>query len=654
MPTWGRRGSYVGATSVMIVLVAVGAFTKCSRDLIPPEENNDLAGFRSRFLNRAGRQGIRWRTTEQQPFAEAARLGKPVMVFAGSAASQLARKTDDAVFSNREVWARLNRDFVCLRVDLGTEPEWRGAFLPILRNTEGADPGFVVLFFKPNGQLLTWNGRREWLNVPDFNDFLGTLSEIKEQFDTTPPDQWTQSEDEQHGEVVALREAASMSLPDMDAYFKSLVQPRRFFLWHAGRYRSLLQGGYVGDTRVLLRRDMAGARLDLVDGGFFKIGDGRDPMQVEFDKLAATNAEMLAVLARAYVATREPLFEYWYRRTVECLRDQFVRGSEWSSFVESEVGEDGRSLRNSFSVATVRTRFAGEAKESAARLGLDPTKNPLMAPHLVDPDEWMRSRNLLDRVVVSLKEIANEHPLVTGNDSTLDSAGMVVARTLEAAYLMDDQESIDLALGWARGLREFRAGTDEVNHSTFGRGVNRKWLGDFAAYSDAMLMAFAVTGDEAWLQDGERVLRRAIELFRRERPGEVASLPSAASSVGPLSLDMPSIVDDAAPPALPWFMSVCFRYGAVNGDVELRQLAFDIAQRYSDAANKTPTAFTAFFASAQEVVFSGCIVFPSGTPRQRRSDMFVLPAAASNEDVSPGFAAHYTRTDHRPLSLTTG
>jgi uncharacterized protein YyaL (SSP411 family) len=298
--------------------------------------------------------------------------------------------------------------------------------------------------------------------------------------------------------------------------------------------------------------------------------------------------------------------------------------------------------------------FGEEEKASAVALGLDPSTNPLMSPYLVDPDAWMRSRNKLDRIVGSLRKIASAHPFVTSNDSTLDSSGMVTARVFEAAQLMDDPESIELALDWAVALQAFRAGTDEVNHSTFGRGAGRKWLGDFAAYADAMLMAYSATGEESWLQDGERVLRRAIELFVRNGTGHVATVAGSASKVGPLDLAMPSIVDDGPPPALPWFMSVCFRYGSVLGDMGLRRLATEIAQRYSSVANGMPTAFTSFFASAQEVVYTGCIVVPKGVSMQRRSDILVLPAAGSNADVVPGSAAHYTMSGFRRLSLQSG
>ncbi len=651
MPTWGRRGSYVGATSVMVALVAVGVFVQCNRTLIPPPDNNDLAGFKSRFLNRASRQGIDWRTTEQQPFAEAARLGKPVMVFAGTAASQAARRNDDEVFSNPEVWARLNRDFVCVRVDLGTEPEWRSALLPVLRNQVGADPGFAVWFFKPNGQLLTWMGRRAWEDTPDYNDFLGSLAEIKQQFVTSPEDTWTQSEREQHEEYVRLRQVSTRSLPDIDAYFATLDQPSTFFQWQAGKYRALLQAQRTEQARLSLRRDLSTPRADLVDGGFFRLGSGNDPMQVEFDKLATVNAEMLAVLARAHANTGDPLVAYWYRRTVECLKEQFMAPDEWSSYVENTIAEDGRSFRNSFSVADTRTKLDSTTRSYLHRLGLDARTNPLMAPYLVDPDASLQDEDLLALVVGSLRRATDSSRLLPAKDKTLDAAGLVVARTLEAAWVMDDQDTIKLALQWAEGLREFRAGTDEVNHSTFGRGLSRKWLGDFAAYADAMLFAFAATGDESWLDDGELVLRRALELFRHDEPGDLVAVAGSMAATGPLKLDMPSIVDDGPPPALPSFMSVCFRYGAVLGDKDLRQIAVDVAERFSSAANQAPTAFSSFFASALEVVETGCVVTNVPVNQLTWPHIVTLRSSARNRDVPPGAAARYVRTESSLLSI---
>jgi uncharacterized protein YyaL (SSP411 family) len=633
MPAWGRRGSYVGVTTTIAVLAAIGVFTSCSKDLIPPPEFNDLAAYRARFLSRAGRQGIRWKTTDNDPFAEAARLGRPVMVFAGTSASQAARRFDDEVFTNPEVWARLNRDFVCVRVDFGTEPEWRSAFLPVLRNTVGADPGFAIWFFKPNGQLLTWIGRRAWADSPDFNDFLGRLSEVSSDFASLPTTAWSQSESEQRAESAVLHQTTSRAVPDMDALFASMVQSQSFFQWKPGRYRALLQAGREDDAAFLLKSELASPRADLLDGGFFRIGSGASPALVEFDKSAATNAEMLSVLALAFDATGDPLFDYWYRRTELCVAEQFMDGAPWSSYVENPVAEDGRSLRNSFSVAALRTEVPADARGFAERLGLDPRRNPLMAPYLADPS--LAGDEGVETALAALRKVRRKSEVVPGRDDALDSAGVVVARSIEAALVMGDQTALERALAWARRLREFRAGTDEVVHSTFGRGLGRKWLGDFAAYADAALMAYTATGDEDWLADGTLVLRRALELFVREQG--VVSVAGAHAHVGPLSLEMPSVVDNGAPPALALFMSVCFRYGAVLGDAELRRLAVEVAERFSSTANLTPQSFTAFLCSAQEVMLTGCRV-------ARDPQKGALRAAAVNPEMGPAGSADYLGT----------
>ena len=616
MPVWGRRGAYVGATTTVVALVAVGVLVKCGREAIPPPENNDLASFASRFMNRASRQGIEWRTTDQEPFAEAARLGRPVMVFAGTSASQAARRFDDEVFGNREVWARLNRYFVCVRVDLTTEPEWRSAFLPVLRNQVGADPGFTVWFFKPNGQLLTWIGRRAWEDRPDFNDFLGSLSSVQEQFATLASREETQAHSEQRVESLALTQTASRAIPDMETFFGTLASERSFFQWQAARYRALLQAGLSKEAADLLERDLATPRADLLDGGFFRLGSWSDPSRIEFDKSAAMNAEMAAVLARIFVATGRPAMEYWYRRTIECITSQFMSGERWSSYVENAVGEDGRSFRNSFSLADLRTKVGPEGRQMAGPLGLAPASNPLMAPYIADSDVLEKSSGVA-AALESLRESVRDTRPEPGLDDTLDAGGIVVARTIEAALVMGDDATLETALGWAYRLRDFRAGTDEVTHSTRGRGLGRKWLGDFAAYAEAMLMAYTATGDESWLEDGHRVLRRALELFRKDGSALVVSVAGKNARLGPVSLDMPSVSDNGAPPAVALLMSVCFRYGAVLDDQALRAFAVDLAERYSSVANGTPTAFASFLCAAQEVMLTGCRVStsdPTGLP----------------------------------------
>ncbi len=630
MPVWGRRGSYVAVTYTLVALVGVTVFAQCTRDLIPPPESNDLEAYRAKFLARAAKQVVRWRTTDDAPFAEARRLDKPVMVFAGTAASQAARRYDDRIFGNREVAARLNQDFVCVRIDLVQEPEWRSAFLSVLRSSVDADPSYAVYFFNPDGTLLTWTGRRTWEDRPDFNDFLGLLSLVSDQWRSQKPGEWSQAQREQSAERRALREGGTTAVPDFEAFAQSYAWRSRFVFWQPAKYRFLLQAGRYGDVASLLGAELCSPRTDLVDGGFFRLASGEDLRIVEFDKVAVTNADMLAVLARAYVATREPIFEYWYGRTLVALDEQFTSGETWASFIEVDVGEDGRSKRHSFGAAVSRTEFDSFLRGFSAQLSL--SDNPLAVPHLREPSLVVSERESLDRAVGALQKIGEHEGEGASGDDSLDSAAFVVARLYEAADLMNDPAALALAEERVAHLEKFRAGTNEVRHSTFGRGLGRKWLGDYTGYADAMLEAFLATGQERRLESGEVVLRRALELFAKPATGDYVSVTGGGRAE--VDLEMPPLVDDGWTPALPWLATLCFRYGAVLGDQALRQRAVEIVERFAAIANGQPHLFATYYSMAFEIVASGVLVVPGESTSA--ADIRTLRASERNTEVTAG------------------
>ena len=640
MPIWGPRGSYAAVTFTVVMLVVVGLVARCGSELVPPQEQNDLAAYQAEFLLRASRQRINWRTTGMNPFAEARRLDRPLMLVAGGSWSQAARRFDAVVFASPEVAARLNRDFVCVRVDLAAEPEWRGALLPVQRSQLDVDPGYTVWFFTPSGELLTWSGRRFWEERPDHNGFLGVLGQVLDLREAGSDGTGLQSEVDRRSEVRMLRRIRTRSVPDVQKFVASLDTQREFVTWEAAEYRLLLGAGLTDAMAERLDAALLSPAVDLVDGGFFRLARGLGGQEVEFDKSAATTAEMAALLARAWRATGAPLYRYMCYRAVQSLRDQHLDGQSWASFVEAAVSDNGRSGRNSFGAASLRTRFTAKERAWAPTLGLKPGANKLMVPYLPDAETLTQDRARLDAFVDRLREIGDPKALSPGGFDLLDSAGIVVARAIETALIVDDGPLLQEALGWSARLRSFRAGADEVRHSLRGTGAAHRWLGDYTAYADAMLQTFVATGDERPLQEGAAVLARALFLYSRDDPGDIVAVTDPPYDMGAFSLEMPSIVDDGGTPALPELMRIAFRYGAVLGDAALIKVASDVTERFAAVANETPSSFASYFAAANEVVNAGCLIVagPDSVERAkllalRHPDKFVAPAAAANAET---------------------
>ncbi len=631
MPIWGRRESYSVVTSTVVLLVIAGVSANYLRGLIAPIEPNGLVAFEEAFMKRASTQRVRWLTVDDEPFKRAINEGKSVMVFAGSFSSSSARRFDDEVFSMRDVAARLNKEYVCVRVDVSTNPEWTTGLLPITRGLSGAEEGFAIWFFRPDGTLLTWIGRRTWNSKADGNGFLGRVNQVTDSWRGGAGDEWQRPQRDQGQERSLLRSGDTTAIPDFSL---ATVPVRPLFVWSASDYENQINGGNSEEAMESLRKNIASPRFDLVDGGFFRLSDGEDPMLVEFDKDAATNAEMAALCAKAWVATNDEIFLYAYKRTMECIERQFMQPGKWSSSVSCDVDRGGRSLRHSFGPAKVRVTFSKQIKDIVSLVGMNDKANPLAVPFIADRRAFFERRELIDTFVREAQMIGDMSAVHLADDSLLDASATVVARCIEASLLLDDETSLQRALGWSKGLRRFRVGDDDVVHSTKGKGQSVKWLGDYVSYADAKLWEYCATSNIGSLRDGHIVLLRALELFSRNDRTDIVGCTSTNDRVGPVDLAMPPVTD--ASPTVPGLIRVAFLYSVALGDTALKEFATQLVERYSCAANQYPSQFGSFFSSAHLVTESkfGCSasdISPYSLGVELRVDPFVPVVRAASE-----------------------
>lgn len=597
MPIWGRRESYAVVTNTVVVLVVIGASAYWFRDLILPPEPNDLAAFSEAFLKRASRQSINWRTSSSNPFEEALKLNRPVMVLASYSASATARRFDDEVFSKREVSARLNQEYVCVRIDLSNEPEWHSAFLPISRATSGVESGFTIWFFRPDGTLLTWIGRRSWTDRTDSNDFLGRLNDVSDSWRQSTSDDWLRAERDQKAERELLRSGRTKSVLDF-----SLVAPERirpFFQWSANdTYRKILQGEEIRAIADV-KQNLSSPRFDLIDGGFFRLSDGKNKMQVEYDKDAVTNAEMAALCAKIWAASNDPVFLYAYRRAIESLAMQFMVPGHWTSSIACEIEPGGRSKRHSFGPGKIRVEFSESAKRFSNSVGLNSRDNPLAVPYLFNADALMKDQKAISQFINEVRSDAKNTEVLLSDDDILDSSAFVVARTIEAALVTEDEQSLLLALGWANELARFRVGKNDVLHSTKGAGRNFRSLNDYVAYADAKLWQFNATGDPTSIIDGEIVLRRALELFSRNTDTDIVLSTSTDSHLGPLDLEMTPIIDGYS--GIADLLRVSYLYAHSLEDIKLQEFCHRLVERLANATNLHSEHFSSFFVASYVV-----------------------------------------------------
>ncbi|MCW5939976.1 MAG: DUF255 domain-containing protein [Fimbriimonadaceae bacterium] len=517
MPVWGRRESYPMVVATMAVLTGVFALTAVCRPLIPPPDENDMAYAPGDFVRSASRQSVRWRTLAADPFLEARRLDRPLLLAIGSAGSWVSRSADKQVFSEPEVAERLNREFVCVRIDTDLNPEWTRAVVPVTSVNEGADPGWSVVLAAPSGNPLVWMARTNSRSGLDAPALLAALLECRRQIVLNEPRLATIAERDR---LILLDPPESVGLTLQEYVLRLAARASREFggfpengvqRWHPWEWRLLLLGGLKDDVARNVDPLLKGPLVNWIDGGLFSSCDRPDGGVVKFDSAATINSDMASVLAWLSVRSGDPWHRVHAERLIDAVLDEFVTsdGLYAARFLNSIEGDSDR--RYGMQPRSALGRVSPQDRGFIDRLGLRDPKNESQVPFVSDPGHYLANREAYDRVFAAFKKTAREPRARSGKDY-LHVTGAVVARLIEAARWLGDKPRLRRALALLPLVRVYEVGTDDVRHSIddAGGGVT---LGDYTSYADAMLQGYLATGDESALRRGRATLDRARFLF---------------------------------------------------------------------------------------------------------------------------------------------
>lgn len=561
--------------SYALVGIAVfGLMIENLRSSIPPNDLNRLRYEQAEFLVQGNRSEVDWRTLEPAAFAEARRTGRPILILIGAPWSREARTADSEIFADREVVSFLNRYMVCIRIDAQSEPRWIGAFLPLRRATLPMRNGFQVWFLTPEGQLFDNAGEIGTVRPIQAEVFTEILDRTKERMaairagtlgDYTPGSE--QSAD------VALLTAASFPQAYQDGrLLQDIAQNAAEGLGGIRRFGQvrlspsallyLLLSGRNEELRKSLDAAIRGPLADWLEGGFFESYEVTSK-RISFDKVALTNAEMMAVLAKAGEALEQPL----YRRYAKFTFDYLLRRAVQNGFVAgSEIADESqlRSKRKSFSPVRLRALLTPAEREIARRdLGLLTESNPMMTIRLKDPPSAFEGGGPVASVLKKLRSAANTERRFTGK-RLLDVHGYAVARMLECARLWGDPERLTQADDLFSRMDWFLAG-DDVKHSLEPGIPDKPCLADYLAYADAALQHFLAFGRADSLEHGFQVLKRARFLFESEVPGVWKMAMSEGTALGPLEVDAPEVLDFVRESCTAQAIRLCRDYGRLMG-----------------------------------------------------------------------------------------
>ncbi|MCB8932471.1 MAG: DUF255 domain-containing protein [Fimbriimonadaceae bacterium] len=544
-----RKPSFQVVTLATALLVLLGVAAQLVKPLIPPPKENKLAVEASEFLRRAAEQRIDWHALDASAFAEARRRDLPILFVVGLPWGRFGREFDSGIFTHPDVEAYLGRKFVCVRADGLLHPELLNGFFPLSRGALRLRDEFQIYILQPDGKMVDFLVRAD-SRAFDAYALIDALIAIQKRLVERDPDDPTNPANVQAADVASLLQDSASAFPDFQEY--ALFLADRPDLARDGgpalRFDPLLPNAWMFLARVgradlavaAMRRLLRSSMVDWIDGGFFHIGVGGWNV-VEFDKVAAQNAEMMFLASALASRSREFEFADVARSTFDALASEFV---DLGLVRACRIGDEGpldRSERSSFSPRDLREIFPDAADRTFARewFSLRVEENPQMVVRARDPQAMHTPQAVA--AMTRLRRFAESKPRAFAGQALLDVNGTVAARMLATARLLGDVDRKAVATTLYDQLDAFRA-ADDVTHTLDRRLSAEAYLGDYLAFADASLEDYLATGRVPSLFRGLSVLKRAVFLFDLGR-GAYAMTYRRSGELGPQVEPVPQLAD---------------------------------------------------------------------------------------------------------------
>jgi uncharacterized protein YyaL (SSP411 family) len=532
---------------------------------------NRLADAPSAYLRGAAGQPVDWYPWGDEPFEAARRSDRPVLLDIGAAWCHWCHVMDRESYESAALAERLNRDFVCIKVDRDERPEVDARYQAAIQALAGQGGWPLTGFLTPEGELF-WGGTyfppHDRYGAPGFGTVLDAVL-----------DAWRGRRDEVRRQAHAVRErlagflaesraaepgeallddAVAEALRSFDARHGGFGRAPKFP--HAGLLRLLLarwqdRGDPALRTAVerTLRGMARGGIHDQLGGGFHRYSVDESWVVPHFEKMLSENAELLRAYAEAAAALDDAECRAAAAGIVRWVREVMADpDGGYAASQDADVGHDDDGDYWTWTRDEAAAALdAGELEVAAAHWDLgtagemrhDPARNVLFVAADVESIARRTGRPLAE--TAALLDSAREKlraararrpaPFVDRTRYTAWNA-MMAGALLRAAAVLDD--------AWARGhalltLERIRAEAaepdagdgDALRHAPGGvAGL----LDDQVQTAAAAVDAYEATGDGAWLAWAERLLER---VWRDYLDRDGGGLVDRTSASGPGLLD---------------------------------------------------------------------------------------------------------------------
>jgi hypothetical protein len=557
----------------------------------------------SPFLSSHKDNPIKWREWGPEALGEAQAQGKPILLSLGYVGCHWCHALNRESFSDAEVAALVNDNFIPILVDRDQRPDvdmlYQGA-AGIMQH-QGGWP--LNVFLHPDGRPFWVAGYQPLEDNAQGPSFRRVVRETLDLWNNdrarveTTADQIRQAVDVLYNrDMTMAREQMNLDLAAVrigqrhDIFFGGLQGPVKFpnpllleVLW-----RAYLRTGTQQFSQLLftsLDSILFGGTYDHVGGGFFRHAMDERWMEPSFEKMLYDQGLMIDLCSGIWQFNRNELCRQRVTETITFLmRDMRVGDAFAASISSGSQIDDGKYYTWSEAeidaglVGTFSARFKQvygitrdgnvQGRNLPQRLG-----NPVPAN---DADEALlaKQRDML------LAARAKRSAPFRDARVLADQNGLVIAAIARAGRIFEKPEWTEAAIkAFDAVVATLGQADNRLQHTAGARGV----VNDYADMARAALTLREVAGDERFLDQAKAWTKTLDDHFWNNQINGYAFYPDDSE---PLFVRPRMVFDNPSPAANGTMLFVLTRLAMLTGEVDYMNRASTLAATFGNEANR--------------------------------------------------------------------
>ncbi|MBR0375273.1 MAG: thioredoxin domain-containing protein [Firmicutes bacterium] len=494
---------------------------------------NHLINENSPYLLQHAHQPVDWYPWGEDAFARARQEDKPVFVSIGYSTCHWCHMMAEESFSDPEIAALLNRDFISVKVDREERPDVDSVYMSVCQAMTGSG-GWPMSIF------MTWDKRPFFAGTYFPKDGVRGMIGFRQLLEAVA-DKWREERqsllEHADGLVSILSRSApgravlDPSLPeDALEQFKAAFDPEyggfgpapkfpspHHLLFLLDRYRRQGDGQALRMAEVTLKNMYHGGVFDHIGFGFSRYSVDRAYQVPHFEKMLYDNTLLIMAYAKAAAVSGNGFYLRVAREIADYLQRELMgpEGEFFSAQDADSEGEEGRFY--TFTPAEIKEVLGERDGEAFNRYyGISEQGNfaGRSIPHLSGPEDDAQ-RERLAQLLPKLREYRRQRSALLLDDKVLTAWNSLTVAALTRLYRTAGEYKYLEAARACNGfiLAHLQEGDRLFVSWRQGKRGPAGFLDDYACLIWARLELHQATQEQEYLRQAELLCRRALADF---------------------------------------------------------------------------------------------------------------------------------------------